>query len=218
LRRHPSHSTDGPDTDRTEFGFDVAIRNGLAFVGMPWALGTGSVAVFTQGTGGWVRSAAITASDKTTDDEFGRAVSFRDGLLIVGSNRAAYVYKRVNGVWREQQKIMPPVADGMALFARDLKHENGILAIGAFGHRDPNGSTDGPRFSLCVRTGRERQVRASCAIHVAERSVQGRVRSGDRHDQRYHRRRWGKRSVHPRSQQQRQLDAAAEARRIWKAR
>lgn len=127
---------EGPDTDRTEFGFDVAIRNGLAFVGMPWALGTGRVAVFTQGTGGWVRSATITASDMTTDDEFGRAVSFRDGLLIVGSNRAAYVYKRVNGVWREQQRIVPPAADGMALFARDLKHEAGILAIGAFGDRD----------------------------------------------------------------------------------
>jgi hypothetical protein len=54
---------------------------------MPWALGIGRVAVFTQGTGGWMRSATITASDTTTDDEFGRAVSFRDGLLVVGSTR-----------------------------------------------------------------------------------------------------------------------------------
>jgi hypothetical protein len=126
----------GSFTERTEFGYDVAIRNGLAFVGMPWALGTGRVAVFTQGASGWVRSATITASDMTTDDEFGRAVSFRDGLLIVGSKRAAYVYKRVNGVWREQQKIVPPAADGMAQFARTLKHEAGILAIGAFDDRD----------------------------------------------------------------------------------
>ena len=126
----------GSITDRTEFGYDVAIRNGLAFVGMPWALGTGRVAVFSQGANGWVRSATITASDMTTDDEFGRAVSFRDGLLIVGSKRAAYVYKRVNGLWREQQKIVPPAADGMAQFARDLKHEAGILAIGAFDDRD----------------------------------------------------------------------------------
>ncbi len=127
----------GSDGRRTEFGFDVAIRNGLAFVGMPWGLGTGRVAVFTQGTGGgWLRSATITASDMTTDDEFGRVVSFRDGLLVVGSNRAAYVYKRVNGVWREQQKIVPPAADGIAHFARDLNHVAGILAIGAFGDRD----------------------------------------------------------------------------------
>ena len=122
--------------ESAQFGFDVAIRNGLAFVGIPRSLGTGRVAVFTQTTGGWVRSGSITASDMTTGDEFGRAVSFRDGLLIVGSNRAAYVYKRVNGVWREQQKIVPPAADAIALFARDLKHEAGILAIGAFGQRD----------------------------------------------------------------------------------
>jgi hypothetical protein len=73
-----------------EFGFDLAIRNGLAFVGMPVTMGTGQVAVFTQGTKGWTRTATIIASDRTSGDEFGRAVSFRDDLVVVGSARAAY--------------------------------------------------------------------------------------------------------------------------------
>jgi FG-GAP repeat protein len=127
---------DGPDVgpENTEFGFDVAIRNGLAFVGMISDITgrTGRVAVFTQGTSGWVRTATITASDKTSGDFFGRAISYRDGLLVVGSNRAAYVYRRINGVWREQQKIVPPAADGVRVFSTDLKHEAGVLAIGAF--------------------------------------------------------------------------------------
>jgi hypothetical protein len=120
----------------TRFGFDVAIRNGLTFVGMiSVATGsTGRVAVFTQSTSGWTRTATITASDKTSGDFFGRAISFRDGLLVVGSNRAAYVYKLVNGVWREQQKIVPPAADGVRAFSTDLKHEAGVLAIGAEGN------------------------------------------------------------------------------------
>ena len=96
--------------------------------------GTGRVAVFTQGTSGWTRTATITASDKTSGDAFGQAISFRDGLLVVGSRRAAYVYKQINGVWRELQKIVPPAADGVRVFSADLQHEAGVLAIGAFGN------------------------------------------------------------------------------------
>jgi hypothetical protein len=123
----------------SEFGSDVAIRNGLAFAGMPLTLGTGRVAIFKQTATGWVRSGTVTASDKMQGDEFGRAVSFRDNLLVVGSKRAAYVYRQINGVWREQQKIVPPAADGIVRFAPDLKHEAGVLAIGAWGeHGVPN--------------------------------------------------------------------------------
>lgn len=118
-----------------EFGSDVVIRDGLAFIGMPAAMTTGKVAVFTQGTSGWVRSATIVASDRTTGDGFGQAVSFRDGLLVVGSGRAVYVYKRVDGVWRERQKIVTPTADGLNVIG-DLKHEAGVLAFAAFSSSD----------------------------------------------------------------------------------
>jgi hypothetical protein len=100
---------------------------------MPLTFTTGRVAVFTQGTSGWTRTGTLTASDATSDDRFGHAVSFRDGLVVVGSRRAAYVFKQVNGVWRQQQKIVPPAADGVAFFAHDLKHEAGVLAIGTEG-------------------------------------------------------------------------------------
>lgn len=113
-----------------EFGFDLAMRNGLAFVGMPLTMGTGQVAVFTQGsTGRWTRTATIIASDRTSGDEFGRSVSFRDGLVVIGSARAAYIFKQVDGVWREQQKIVRLVSDGGVFFARGLKQEAGVLAI-----------------------------------------------------------------------------------------
>jgi FG-GAP repeat protein len=116
------------------FGADVAIRDGFAFAGMPKTNASGQVAVFTQqGTSGhWNRTATIIASDRTEGDDFGRAVSYRDGLLIVGSNRAAYVYQRVNGAWRERQKVVPGL-EPVGLFAQDLKHEAGVLVIGATG-------------------------------------------------------------------------------------
>lgn len=97
----PAESNSGlPPPDElldNEFGAAIAIRNGLAVIGMPKTQGTGQVAVFKQGaTGTWTRTATIVASDRTEGDQFGRAVSYRDNLLIVGSNRAAYIYKLVS--------------------------------------------------------------------------------------------------------------------------
>ena len=59
---------------RTEFGSAVAIRDGFAFIGMPFALTTGRDRIFSQTTSGWVRTGTLTASDKTSGDGFGRAV------------------------------------------------------------------------------------------------------------------------------------------------
>lgn len=118
-----------------EFGTNAVIRNGLAFIGMPKTMTTGQVAVFTQGTSGWARTGTIVASDRTTGDRFGQSISFRDGLLVVGSARAIYVYKRVNGAWREQQKIVPPAADELNVVG-DLQHEAGVLAFVAFSSSD----------------------------------------------------------------------------------
>ena len=50
----------------TELGADVAMRNGVAAIGMPQTQGTGQVAIFTQGaSGAWTRTATIVASDRT---------------------------------------------------------------------------------------------------------------------------------------------------------
>jgi hypothetical protein len=49
-----------------------------------------------------------------------------------------YVYKLVNGAWREQQKITPLAANKAVVFAGDLKHETGVLAIGSLGDHLPS--------------------------------------------------------------------------------
>ena len=73
---------------------------------MPLTMNTGQVAVFTQQP----KVADAHSNDHRLGQDIGRrvrpAVSFRDGLVVVGSARAAYVFKQVDGVWREQQKIV----------------------------------------------------------------------------------------------------------------
>lgn len=114
------------------FGLAVGIRNGNAFVSLPSAH-PGRVAVFTQTAGGWVRTHTIVSPDAAPAADFGRSLTFRDGALIVGASTAAYVYKRVDGGWKLKQKLAPPAADNIVLFADAMKYEAGTLAISALG-------------------------------------------------------------------------------------
>ena len=123
------HWTPGEPQDKAEFGTSVVIRNGLAFIGIPQAVNVGHVAVFTQTANGWVRTATLAASDPQVEAQFGRSVTFRDGVLVAGSNTAAYVFTRTNGIWKQTQKITPPAADGVFSFAEGLRYEAGTLAI-----------------------------------------------------------------------------------------
>jgi hypothetical protein len=113
--------------DDTHFGTAVVIRDELAFIGMP---ATGRVAVYSAGSTSLTRTATLAPSPLTNTD-FGRNLAYRDGILVVGSRPAAYVFQRSNGVWTQRQKITPPAADGVLDFSQAMHYENGTLAIGA---------------------------------------------------------------------------------------
>lgn len=119
-----------PSTFDLLFGDTVAMRNGVAFVSIPLSHG-GSVAVLNQTTSGWQR--VQTLNGPIPNAGFGRTITFRDGLVIVGDQTAAYVYKRnSSGVWTLRQTLRPPAADGVALFPVALKYEAGTLLASAF--------------------------------------------------------------------------------------
>jgi hypothetical protein len=115
----------------TRFGTAVLIRDQLAFIGMPAGFPGGRVGVYAAGPTALVRTATLVASPAAASGEFGRTLTYRDGILVVGARQAAYVFQRSNGVWTQRQKIAPPAADGVEVFAQALRYENGTLAIGA---------------------------------------------------------------------------------------
>ena len=107
------------------------MRNGIAFVSIPFSFG-GTVAVFNQNltTSGWRR--VPTLNPPIPDAGFGHTIPWRDGLVIVGDQSAAYVYKRnSSGVWTLRQTLRPPAADGVTLFPVALKYESGTLLASA---------------------------------------------------------------------------------------
>ena len=122
----------GEDGVQLDFGRAVAIRNGVAFVGIPDRPSppSGRVAVFNQTATGWVRAQTLLAP--VSGQKFGRRVTFRDGVVVVGSLTAAYVYKRSNGVWVLRQTLRPPAADGVSEFPVALRYEAGTLLASAY--------------------------------------------------------------------------------------
>jgi hypothetical protein len=143
LSSPPAAAQFGPNADdfgpQDEFhgeelslGEAVAVRDGIVFIGIPFrpVPPEGRVAVFNQTTSGWTRVQTLLAP--ISGEQFGRAIAFRDGLVIVGSQTAAYVYKRSSGVWTLRQTLRPPVADGVTLFPVALRYEAGTLLASAY--------------------------------------------------------------------------------------
>lgn len=136
---HPRLQTLGPtaadadpdSADDTRFGTAVLIRDELAFIGLPDRFPGGRVGVYAASPTALVRTATLGPSPSETSGEFGRTLAYRDGILVVGARQAAYVFQRSNGVWAQRQKLTPPAADAVFVFADALHYENGTLAIGA---------------------------------------------------------------------------------------
>jgi hypothetical protein len=120
---------EAPSTFDLRFGDTVAMRNGIGFASIPFSHG-GRLAVFNLTASGWQR--VQTLNPPIPEAGFGRTITFRDGLLIVGDRTAAYVYKRnSNGVWTLRQTLRPPATDGVTRFPVALKYEGGTLLASA---------------------------------------------------------------------------------------
>lgn len=119
----------GWQTFDIRFGDAVAMRNGIAFVSIPFSFG-GRVAVHNLTANGWQR--VQTLNPPIPDAGFGRTIVFRDGLAIVGDETAAYVYKRnSSGLWTLRQTLQPPATDAVTFFPVALKYEAGTLLASA---------------------------------------------------------------------------------------
>ena len=99
-----------------EFGNAVSISGDTAIIGshLDNDLGadSGSVYVFSRFDGSWAQQTKLVASDGTSGDKFGNAVSMDGEILLVGAEKdnfsagAAYLYSNNGGIWNEESKIV----------------------------------------------------------------------------------------------------------------
>ncbi|SMC68192.1 T9SS type A sorting domain-containing protein [Moheibacter sediminis] len=103
----------------------------------------GAAYIYKKENGSWSYQQKIVASDRVLSNRFGSVVSASGDFLIVGSINAktdqngensfnnagaAYLFKNVNGIWEEQQKIVASARHANARFSGSI-HLNGEYAI-----------------------------------------------------------------------------------------
>jgi hypothetical protein len=125
-------TTQSGDLADLHYGQAVAIRSGKAFVGLSYATPS-RVDVLSLTASGWVRTQQIQSPDASPLARFGQTIAFRDGTLVVGSQAAAYVYRRADGVWKLRQTLQLKAAQGQFYSVLSMWYEAGELVIGAGG-------------------------------------------------------------------------------------
>ncbi|KAL7468633.1 hypothetical protein ACHAXS_012973 [Conticribra weissflogii] len=117
-------ASDGDSGDR--FGWAVSICDNVAIVGSPGTQypsgysGAGAAYIFRSNNGDWIEEQKVEASDRNSNDTFGRAVAVRGDYVIVGAphhdtdgnydSGAAYLFLSVSNVdgeraWTQIQKL-----------------------------------------------------------------------------------------------------------------
>ncbi len=153
-------AADGASDD--QLGSAVCISGNIAIVGAPNENGaTGAAYIYLNNNGVWSQQQKLTASDATTDDNFGCAVSVNGDLAIVGAyledgtgiNRgAAYIFKNILGVWQEYTKLMAYDAEDQDYFGGAVSITDEYAIVGAIGE-DAGGTSAGAVYVYNLSSG-----------------------------------------------------------------
>jgi hypothetical protein len=131
-----------------EFGVSVAVHGDVAMIGAQQARigdndGQGAVYVFQKTNGVWSRTQKLLSDDGQTYDLFGDAIAFEGDTALIGaygamvndnfSQGAVYVFKRVDGLWTQTQKITLPDGQMFDNFGYSIALHGSTALIGADG-------------------------------------------------------------------------------------
>ncbi len=121
------------------FGLACSLEGDTALVG---AYGknaaAGAAYVFTRSGAAWSQQAKLTASDATSRDVFGYAVSLNDNTALIGAyahagQGAAYLFTRSGSAWTQQFELTAPDAAGGDAFGASVALYKGAMLVGALG-------------------------------------------------------------------------------------
>ena len=137
-------ASDGAATDL--FGTTVAINGETVVVGAPQAdvsgrNNQGSAYVYVRTGTTWNQQQKLTASDGTTNDDFGRSVAISGDTVVVGSRLddvggnsnqgSAYVFVRTGSVWTQQQQVTASGGAANDQFGASVAISGETLVVGA---------------------------------------------------------------------------------------
>lgn len=131
----------------------IAISGDTVLIGAAWDGTPGSVHVFREGDGGWGEIARLVADDRSDGDFFGVSVSLSGDTAIVGADLdddagensgSAYVFREVDGEWRQIAKLTAKGAAAYDYFGVSVSVSGDTAVVGAYlddlGHHLDRGS------------------------------------------------------------------------------
>jgi len=143
----------------TDNGWTVGISGNTVAVGAPEdrePSGTqpGTVFVYDRSATTWTLTARIDGD--IPDEKLGGALALDRDTLVVGAilhqpSGAIYVYRRTNGVWNREAKLVPAGIAGGALLGQSVAIDGDLLAAGAI--TDRSGTVATGAVYLYRRTG-----------------------------------------------------------------
>ena len=123
-------------SDNAALGQTIAVSGNHLFVGAPSHERFGAVLAFERNDDGdWVHAATLTQPEPASEDErmansFGRGLSLSGNSLLVGANRAAFVFN-INHLDMAPTKITAPEQQAGNGFGVGVAIEGDVLAVGA---------------------------------------------------------------------------------------
>ncbi|MEQ8768745.1 MAG: thrombospondin type 3 repeat-containing protein [Planctomycetota bacterium] len=128
-----------------QLGASVALSGNAALIGCPrvdtTANDAGGAYVFRYDGSSWVEEDLLLASDGQVNDQLGWSVDIDGDVAVVGSWQqgtdttgngpgAAYVFRRVNGTWGEEAKLVAPIQDNDYDFGYSVSVSGSRIAVG----------------------------------------------------------------------------------------
>ena len=140
------------------FGVSVSISGYTAIVGAhledTGGTDAGAAYIYQYNGSTWLEQGKLQASDKETNDWFGRSVSISGDTAIVGARYedtggndagAAYIYQYNGSTWLEQAKLQASDKETGDLFGVSVSTSGGTAIVGAR-HEDTGGKDAGAAY------------------------------------------------------------------------
>jgi hypothetical protein len=141
------------------FGHSIAITGDTMFAGAfrddTAGDNAGAAQVFTRANGHWLHTAELLADDAQPGDFFGFAASASGEAAIIGAPRAdaagtnggaAYIFRRSNGVWTQEAKLVPDDAGAGDQFGCSASLVGDTVLVGAWMANLPGKSRAGVAY------------------------------------------------------------------------
>ncbi|HPF38145.1 MAG TPA: hypothetical protein P5081_23030 [Phycisphaerae bacterium] len=156
------------------FGVSVAVRGDVAIVGAPISdqvdVNCGAAYVYRRTNGVWTEEARLLASNAAMNDNFGASVSIYGDTAIIGAYHndtagqdagAAYIFRRVNGVWQEETPLYASNASDADRFGSDVSIDDNLAIVGAYFSNSDGGFGDitGAAYVFRRRDGQWNEIR-----------------------------------------------------------